>query len=100
MTAERAKIAKENRSAGELQARKITAEAEHERVRIEAEAAGAGARIRAQGDAEASRTYAAAFGQDAKFYQFLRTWRLRQDPGRQNDVVSARGCRGPAGVAF
>ena len=42
MTAERAKIAKENRSAGELQARKITAEADHERVRIEAEAAGAG----------------------------------------------------------
>jgi modulator of FtsH protease HflC len=73
MTAERAKIAKENRSAGELQARKITAEADHERVRIEAEAAGTGERTRAQGDAEASRTYAAAFGQDAKFYQFLRT---------------------------
>jgi membrane protease subunit HflC len=73
MTAERAKIAKENRSAGELQARKITAEAEHERVRIEAEAAGAAARIKAEGDAEASRSYAAAFGQDAKFYQFLRT---------------------------
>ena len=73
MTAERAKIAKENRSAGELQARKITAEAEHERVRIEAGAAGAAARIKAEGDAEASRTYAAAFGQDAKFYQFLRT---------------------------
>ena len=73
MTAERAKIAKENRSAGELEARKITAEADHERVRIEAEAAGAAARIKAEGDAEASRTYAAAFGQDAKFYQFLRT---------------------------
>jgi membrane protease subunit HflC len=73
MTAERAKIAKENRSAGELQSRKITAEAEHERARIEAEAAGAAARIKAEGDAEASRTYAAAFGQDAKFYQFLRT---------------------------
>jgi modulator of FtsH protease HflC len=73
MTAERAKIAKENRSAGELQARKITAEAEHERARIEAEAASAAARIKAEGDAEASRSYAAAFGQDAKFYQFLRT---------------------------
>ena len=73
MTAERAKIAKENRSAGELQARKITAEAEHERARIEAEAAGTAARTKADGDAEASRTYAAAFGKDAKFYQFLRT---------------------------
>jgi membrane protease subunit HflC len=73
MTAERAKIAKENRSAGELEARKIAAEADHERVRIEAEAAGTGARIRAEGDAEASRTNGAAFGQDVKFYEFLRT---------------------------
>jgi membrane protease subunit HflC len=73
MTAERAKIAMENRSAGELEARKIAAQADHERARIEAEAAGAAARIKAEGDAEASRTYAAAFGQDAKFYEFLRT---------------------------
>jgi membrane protease subunit HflC len=73
MTAERAKIAMENRSAGELEARKIAAQADHERVRIEAEAAGAAARIKAEGDAEASRTYAAAFGQDVKFYEFLRT---------------------------
>lgn len=73
MKAERAKIAKENRSAGELQARKITAEADHERVRIEAEAAGAAEGTRAEGDAEASRTYAAAFEQDPKFYEFLRT---------------------------
>ena len=73
MKAERAKIAKENCSAGELQARKITAEADHERVRIEAEAAGAAEGTRAEGDAEASRTYAAAFEQDPKFYEFLRT---------------------------
>lgn len=73
MTAERAKIAKENRSAGELEARKITAAADHERVRIEAQAAAAAAGIRAQSDAEASRTYAAAFGKDPKFYEFLRT---------------------------
>ncbi len=73
MTAERAKIAKENRSAGEFEGRKISSAADHERVRIEAEAAGASAHLRAQGDAEASRVYAAAFGQDPKFYQFLRT---------------------------
>jgi membrane protease subunit HflC len=64
--------AKENRSAGEQQARKITAEADHQKVRIEAEAAGAAARISAEGDAEASRDYTAAFGQDPKFYEFLR----------------------------
>jgi modulator of FtsH protease HflC len=73
MTAERAKIAMENRSAGELEARKIAAEADHERVRIEVEAAGSASRIKAEGDAEASSTYAAAFRQDVKFYEFLRT---------------------------
>ena len=34
---------------------------------------GAATRIKAEGDAEASRSYAAAFGRDAKFYHFLRT---------------------------
>ena len=75
MRAERAKIAKENRSAGELEARKIIAEADHEKTRIDAEAAGQGERTRAEGDAKASGTYAAAFGQDPKFYEFLRALR-------------------------
>src|SRR5215468_4659872 len=75
MKAERAKIAKENRSAGELEARKIIAEADHEKIRIESLAAGQAERIKAQGDAEASRTYAAAFEQDPTFYQFLRILR-------------------------
>ena len=73
MTAERSKIATVNRSAGELQARKITAVAEHERARIEAEAASAAAHTKAEADAEASQTYSAAFRQDPKFYEFLRT---------------------------
>jgi membrane protease subunit HflC len=75
MRAERAKIAKENRSAGELEARKILAEADHEKIRIDSEAAGQAERIKAEADAEASRTYAAAFWQDPGFYQFLRTLR-------------------------
>ena len=75
MKAERAKIAKENRSAGELEARRIIATADHEKVRIHSEAAGQAERINAEADAEASRTYAAAFGQDPGFYQFLRTLR-------------------------
>ena len=73
MTAERTKIAMQNRSAGELEARKIAAEADHERVRIEVEAAGSASRIKAEADAEASSIYAAAFRQDVKFYEFLRT---------------------------
>jgi membrane protease subunit HflC len=75
MKAERAKIAKENRSAGELEARRIIAEADHEKIRIESQAAGQAERIKAEADAEASRTYAAAFGRDPRFYQFLRTLR-------------------------
>jgi membrane protease subunit HflC len=75
MKAERAKIAKENRSAGEVEAKRIIAEADHEKSRIDSDAAGHAERIKAEADAEASRTYAAAFGQDPRFYQFLRTLR-------------------------
>jgi membrane protease subunit HflC len=75
MKAERAKIAKENRSAGELEAKRIVAETDHEKSGIDSDAAGQAERIKADADAEASRTYAAAFGQDPGFYQFLRTLR-------------------------
>jgi membrane protease subunit HflC len=73
--AERAKIAKENRSAGELEAKRIIASADHEKIHIDSESAGQAERIKAEADAEASRIYAAAFGQDPGFYQFLRTLR-------------------------
>src|SRR5215475_448427 len=73
--AERAKIAKENRSAGELEAKRIIASADHEKIRIDSEAAGQAERIKAEADAEASRIYAAAFGQDPGFYQFVRILR-------------------------
>ena len=75
MKAERAKIAKENRSAGELEAKKIVAEADHEKSGIDADAAGAAERVKAEGDALAARTYAAAFRQDPRFYEFVRTLR-------------------------
>jgi modulator of FtsH protease HflC len=73
MKAERGKMAKENRTAGELQARKIIAEADRERSHIEAESYEEAQRLRAEGDAEASRIYAAAFSQNPAFYKFLRT---------------------------
>src|SRR6266446_9175717 len=73
--AERAKIAKENRSAGEVEAKRIIAEADHEKSRIDSDAAGQAERIKAEADAEASRTYAAAFWQDPGFYQSLPTLR-------------------------
>ena len=73
MKAERGKMAKELRSAGEYKAKKIIAEADHERTRIEAEAYEQSQRLRAEGDAEATRVYAAAYGQNPPFYKFLRT---------------------------
>lgn len=73
MTAERGRMAKEYRTAGELLSRKIVAEVDHERSRIEAEAYAQVQRLKAEGDAEASRIYAAAFSRNAAFYKFLRT---------------------------
>jgi len=73
MKAERSKIAKENRSEGELEAKKIVAEADREKSGIDADAAEVAARIKAEGDSEASRTYATAFRQNPRFYEFVRT---------------------------
>src|SRR5258708_3787998 len=75
MKAERAKIAKENRSAGEVEAKRIVAETDHEKIRIHSHAAGQAERIKAEADAQGSPTYASACGQDPRFYQFLRTLR-------------------------
>jgi membrane protease subunit HflC len=73
MKAERGKMAKEYRTAGEVQAKKIIAQADHEKVRIEAEAYSQAQRIRGEGDAEATRIYSAAFSKNPSFYKFLRT---------------------------
>ncbi len=73
MKAERGKMAKEYRTAGEFQSRKIVAEADREKSHIEAESYAQAQRVKAEGDAEASRIYAAAFSQNPAFYKFLRT---------------------------
>jgi membrane protease subunit HflC len=73
MKAERARIAKENRSSGELEAKRITARAEREKTVIEAEAASEARRLRAEADAVASRTYADAAARDPALYRFVRT---------------------------
>ncbi len=73
MKAERGKMAKEYRTFGEFQSRRIVAEADRERTHIEAESYAQAQRLKAEGDAEASRTYASAFSQNPAFYKFLRT---------------------------
>ncbi len=73
MKAERGKMAKEYRTAGELQGKKIIAQADREKSHIEAEAYAQAQRIKAEGDAEATRIYSAAFSRNPAFYKFLRT---------------------------
>jgi len=73
MKAERGKMAKEYRTAGELQGRKIIAQADREKTHIEAEAYSQAQRVKAEGDAEATRIYSAAFSRNPVFYKFLRT---------------------------
>lgn len=73
MKAERGRMAKEYRSAGELQAKRIIAEADREKGRIETEAYSQAQRIKAEGDAQATRIYSAAFSRNPAFYKFLRT---------------------------
>ena len=73
MRAERGKMAKEFRTAGELQSRKIIAEADRERTQIAARAYAQVQQLKAEGDAEAARIYLAAFSENPSFYKFLRT---------------------------
>jgi membrane protease subunit HflC len=87
MKAERGKMAKELRTAGEYKAKKIVAEADHERTRIDAEAYEQSQRIRAEGDAEATRIYAAAYGHNPSFYKFLRTLQAYEKLLDENTTV-------------
>lgn len=73
MRAERARIARHLRSEGKEAAIKIRAKADAERITILSQARREAERIRGEAEAEAIRIYAEAFGQDAEFYQFLRT---------------------------
>jgi membrane protease subunit HflC len=87
MKAERGKMAKELRTAGEYKAKKIIAEADHERTHIDAEAYEQVQRIRAEGDAEATRLYAAAYSRNPSFYKFLRTLQAYEKLLDENTTV-------------
>ncbi len=73
MEKERFAVAQSIRSRGEEQAKKITADADRQRDVILAEANRQAAEIRGAGDAAAAATYAQAYGQDPKFFEFYRS---------------------------
>ena len=73
MKSEREREAKEFRATGEEEAQKIRADAEKTRTVIISEAQRTAQETRGAGDAEAIRTYAESFGQDAEFFLFYRS---------------------------
>lgn len=73
MRAERERIVKQYRAEGESAAMRIRAEADKRKSEILADAYRDAETVKGQGDAQASRTYAAAYGVDPDFYKFSRT---------------------------
>jgi modulator of FtsH protease HflC len=73
MTAERKRVANEQRSSGAAEGEKIRAEAERERDQILADAYRKAQIIKGEGDAQASAVYASSFGANPEFYSFYRS---------------------------
>jgi membrane protease subunit HflC len=87
MQAERQRVAKDFRSRGEEEARRIRARAEKEREIALAEAERDGQTIRGEGDAVATQTYSAAFSQDPEFYALYRSLNAYQATFRDRGDV-------------
>lgn len=84
MQAERQRQAREYRSMGREQARRITTSAERERDVIIAEAQQQASKTRGEGEAEAISLYAASLGQDPEFYQFMRSMEAYKESMKDN----------------
>jgi membrane protease subunit HflC len=73
MIAERKQIAQKFRSEGKGEAQKILGEKERELKRIESEAYRTAQSVKGKADAESTKLYAQAYGQDPEFYSFIKT---------------------------
>ncbi len=73
MQAERERQAKQYRAEGEEEAQKIRSEAEKDKEIILADAYKTAQEFQGDGDAKAFNIYATAYGQDPKFFEFLRS---------------------------
>ena len=88
MIAERKQIAEKFRSEGQGEARKIEGEKERELKRITSEAYRTAQEIMGKADAEATKTYAEAFGRDPDFYSFVKTLEIyRETLDEENSLV-------------
>jgi len=73
MKAERERQAKQYRSEGEEESKKITAKADMERTIILAKAYKESEQMKGEGDARAVKIYADAYKKDLQFYEFIRS---------------------------
>jgi len=73
MKAERERQAKQYRSEGEEESKKITAKADMERTIILAKAYKESEQMKGEGDARAVKIYADAYQKDLQFYEFIRS---------------------------
>lgn len=88
MQAERLRVARDFRSRGEEEAKRIRARAEREREIVLAEAERDSQRIRGGGDAEAAEIYASAYGIDPDFFSLYRSLiAYRQSFSDRGDIL-------------
>jgi membrane protease subunit HflC len=73
MSAERNRLANEQRSNGQEEAAKIEADADRQVQVLKAEAESDAQKIRGEGDGKAAEIYAAAYTKDPDFYAFYRS---------------------------
>lgn len=87
MITERARIAKETRSQGEEESKKIQALADKEKTIILANAFRDAEKIRGEGDAQAASLHATAYKRDPGFYAFYRSMKAYQNSFKSKDDV-------------
>ncbi len=87
MQAERERQAKQYRAEGAEEAQKIRSEAEKDREIILAEAYKTAQELRGEGDAKAFKTYANAYRQDQRFFEFTRSMEAYRKTLSQNTTV-------------
>jgi membrane protease subunit HflC len=73
MVAERERLAKGYRAQGQEESDKITSLTDREQKILLAEASKTADKLRGEGDAQATKIFADAYGQDPEFYTFLRS---------------------------
>ena len=87
MSAERNRLANEQRSNGQREAAKIEADADRQVQVIKAEAERDAQEVRGEGDAKAAEIYAAAYNKNPEFYAFYRSLQAYRDAFKNNGVI-------------